>query len=323
MAAAYSNFTRKILLNLTDVKSSSKLLPALICSIWRRRDYSSCPNSSCRRPFNIHRLCRNWGGATSQAILISVPKRCMAGHSKWQNIKRTKTAKDSERNKVFSQFANQIRAVVQATGVSNPKQNATLARIIADAKMKNVPSATIDAALAAAAKARDNSSVVFFEGRGPCGTFFIIEAFTAKPTKTKNDLQNIIKRFGASIGESGMARHAFDKKGIIMATLSEENVDMDKYVDVAIEAGAEDVTTEKDEMDESFLKFICDPTTLMSVKGKLEGEVDVRSFMVDYLPLTTVTPQPQEQEVLEKLIEKMEENPDVQRVFFNVSGPDS
>ncbi|XP_067649976.1 probable transcriptional regulatory protein MMOB1910 [Haliotis asinina] len=322
MAAAYSAVTRKLLLNLTDISSSIRLLPAFSCSIWQTRDYSSCQNSLCGSQLIIQPVNRSTNAASSRTTL-ALPTRCMAGHSKWQNIKRTKTAKDSERNKVFSNVANQIRAVVQATGVSDPKHNPTLARIIADAKTKNVPAANIESALEAAAKARDNSSVVYFEGRGPCGTFFIVEAFTAKSTKTKNDLQNIIKRFGASIGEPGMARHAFDKKGVIMATLSEENVDMDKYVEVAIEAGAEDVTTEKDETEEHFLKFICDPTTLMSVKGKLEGHVDIRSFMVDFLPMTTVSPPPQELEILDKLIEKMEENPDVQRVFFNVSTTDS
>ncbi|KAL5006762.1 hypothetical protein ScPMuIL_015568 [Solemya velum] len=244
----------------------------------------------------------------------------MAGHSKWQNIRHIKAGKDAEKSSLISKITQRIRVVIRENGNADPKFNLALARLIAEAKAKDVPNSRIDDAIKAAKLAKDTGSRITIEAKGPMGTWLVIEAFTSQVSRSRQEISSILKKHGATLGDAGFAMHSFAYKGVIEIAVDDgEKVDMDKYLDIAIEAGAEEVTLELDDYNQPYLEFVCDPKDVHTVRKALEAmELNVRFCDSIYTTENPVELVEEDLQKMSKLMLKLEEHPDVIRIFDNI-----
>ncbi|CAL1538980.1 unnamed protein product [Lymnaea stagnalis] len=249
-----------------------------------------------------------------------------AGHSKWNNIKHIKAANDKEKGQKSMFLASRIQAVFIKNPEKDPKHNTELANLIKWARTNNIPNDVIDRTIDNQIKLRDPKNITVFDGRGMSNTGIIIECFSLKPHHTKGLLQSILKKYGFSLHSPAM--DLFEHKGVVEAKLQDADVKsaqsdpksfvIDKYVDLAIEAEAEEVTLEKDE-DGPYLKFLCAPQDVDKVHGNLEKlGVQVLNSERTYLPKIVIPVSQEFLESLDKLIEKLDIHPDVINYHFNV-----
>ncbi|KAI0219206.1 Translational activator of cytochrome c oxidase 1 [Lamellibrachia satsuma] len=182
----------------------------------------------------------------------------MAGHSKWANIRHIKASKDSEKQRVSSKIAQRIKVVVREGGSADPKYNFLLARLLEDAKAKDVPKTTIENALKGLAKTKDKGSVVYVQAKGVGNCLLMVETFTEKSQRTRQEVQHVMKKFGGTIGDSGLAQHSFHHKGCVYVPMenTEKKLTLDEAMDVAIETGAEEVEETHDDDGNRVLKMV-------------------------------------------------------------------
>ena len=174
----------------------------------------------------------------------------MAGHSKWANIKHHKARVDAKRSKVWSKCSKALMAAARSGG-PDPDMNLSLRYAIDEAKYANMPKDTIQRAIqkGAGAGTGDNFENVTYEGYGPAGTAIIVDALTDNRTRTVTDIRTIFKRGGGSMGNSGSVGYLFSTKGRIIIDASK--VSEEQIMDLAIEAGAEDVQAPEPDGDEA------------------------------------------------------------------------
>lgn len=196
--------------------------------------------------------------------------RSMAGHSKWQNIRHIKAAKDNEKAKVFQKYSIAIKKAVLEGG-PNPKGNNRLAQLLEEARQYNMPNASIERSIKRAKVSRTQSTVV--ELQGPGGSFFVVEIETDNTARTTHDIKQVCRKIGAIILPEGRTRPIFDQKGVIVVTETKDNSVLDgtKAMDIAIEAGAEDVQDVTNDSGKTEIKFICDPRDFNQVKKYIES----------------------------------------------------
>ena len=239
----------------------------------------------------------------------------MSGHSKWHNIQKTKGAADAKRSAAFTKIAKEIIvAVKEGGGSGDPANNSRLATVIAKAKAANMPNdnikRTIDKALGAGNT--DNFESVVYEGYGPNGVAVIVEALTDNRQRTAPEVRHLLDKFGKGLGATGCVSWSFDKKGVLV--LDAEDLDEDTVMMDALEAGAEDMQASDD-----VFEIYTDPDAFNDVVAALEGkgytflEADVQMVPQNYVKLTD------EEDIknMEKLIDALEENDDVQNVYHN------
>lgn len=250
------------------------------------------------------------------------------GHSHWQNIKATKGAKDAQKAAVAGRVAKFIAVAVKEGGGGDPKLNKQLAKVMEEGLSAGVTKARIQDMVAnALAKNKSMENGLLF-ALGPMGCTFIMEVYTDNMMRTRQVIGAQLKRAGGSLhNETG--RQMFDEKGIITVsvTAAMEPVNMDKYLEVAIEAGAEDVIVTEDENTDGekikVLKFHCDPFQVNAVKKEIEShDLEVSSAETEFLPLSWVTLQGKELSVAQHIYERLSEQEDVVRIFDNVNTPE-
>lgn len=294
------------------------------------------PQADCS-PFSFSSVSvKNWirtlpqNGFSQDYFVVNMPThplgsvRGMAGHSKWANIRHIKAAKDGEKSRVITDFTRKLRVFIKETGQIDPKTSSQLAKLLSEAKSKNIPSATVDRALAQMVELK-NTSPFILEAKGPGGSVLLIEVVTTKFTHTRAELQSLVKKGGFSMFEGGsLARMVFDEKGVVTVSAEGETPDLDKYVELAIEAGAEDVQLEdEDEGGSKVLQFFCGPKEVHGVKKKLEErQLPVRSAETVFFANSRVPMDAAGLDLLAKVMDKLDEHPAVLRVFSNiVDGP--
>ena len=239
----------------------------------------------------------------------------MSGHSKWHNIQKTKGAQDAKRSAAFTKIAKEIIvAVKEGGGSGDPNNNSRLATVIAKAKAVNMPNdnikRTIDKALGAGST--ENYEAVTYEGYGPGGVAVIVEALTDNRQRTAPEVRHLLDKFGKGLGATGCVSWSFDKKGVLV--LDAEDLDEDTVMMDALEAGAEDM-----QADEDVFEITTDPDAFNDVVAALEAkgytflEAEVRMVPQNYVKLTD------EEDIknMEKLIDALEDNDDVQNVYHN------
>ncbi len=235
----------------------------------------------------------------------------MAGHSKWANIKHRKGAQDAKRGKIFTKLIKEI-TVAAKLGGADLDANPRLRTAVDKAKAGNMPKDTIERAIKKGSGDLDgvNYEEGSFEGYGPGGAAVIVEFMTDNRTRTVADVRYIFNKHNGSLGVSGSVAFLFDRKGLIVF---DQEQDFDTLFEVALEAGAEDV---KDEG--SGYEIITDPTTFIEVRDALAAQgLQWQSAEVTMIPQTTVQLEGKQAEQMLKMMDKLEDNDDVQNVYAN------
>ena len=238
----------------------------------------------------------------------------MSGHSKWHNIQKTKGAADAKRSQIFTKIAREMIVAVKTGGSGDPNNNSRLATVIAKAKAANMPNdnikRTIDKALGSGNA--DNYENVVYEGYGPCGVAVIVEALTDNRNRTAPEVRHYFDKFGGNLGATGCVSWSFDRKGVIV--IEREDLDEDTVMMDALDAGADDM-----QADEDCFEITTTPEAFGEVLAKMEEKgYTFASAGVDMVPQNYVKLEKEEDiKNMEKLIDMLEENDDVQNVYHN------
>ena len=241
----------------------------------------------------------------------------MAGHSHWSKIKRAKGANDAKRGKIWSKVAKKI--MIAAKNGGDPRDNLALRYTIDEAKGVNMPKLTIENAIkkGTGELGGDNFQDVTYEAYAPGGVAIVIEGLTNNPTRTAGDLRSILEKNGGNLATRGAVAFQFTKQGVI--TIKADKVDEDKLMEVALEAGAEDVRNQGE-----VFEVITVPTAYLKVKEAIESaQIPVEAGEITQMPNNSVAIDPEQAQKLLKLVDALEDNDDVQSVSHNAEIPES
>ena len=243
----------------------------------------------------------------------------MSGHSKWNNIKRKKEKTDGQKAKVFTKKGREIAVAVKEGGSADPASNSKLKDAIAKAKANNVPNDNIERIIKKAAGDGDanNYEALQYEGYGPSGIAVIVETLTDNRNRTAGDLRHYFDKCGGNLGQTGCVGFMFNKRGKLV--IESEGLDEDKVMEDALEVGAADFAA-----DEDVFEITTEPEDFSAVRDDLEAKG--YSFVlaeVQMVPdvLTAIT-DPEAAQNMEKLLDLLEDNDDVQDVWHNWDRPD-
>ncbi|MSR43950.1 MAG: YebC/PmpR family DNA-binding transcriptional regulator [Phycisphaerales bacterium] len=236
----------------------------------------------------------------------------MAGHSAWKNIKRRKAVVDAKRGKVWSKVGRAISVAARAGG-GDVRFNSTLRLAIEEAKAANMPRDTIEKAVKKGAGGLDGETfhTIRYEGYGAGGVAVIVECLTSNLNRTAGDIRVIFDKNGGNLGVPGSVAFGFQLLGVLTvdATLIEE----ERLMDAVLSAGADDVTN-----DDGAWHVTCIPGNIAAVNEALELlKAAPSETQVMWVPSTTVEVSPERGVQVTRLIEALEENDDVQKVYAN------
>ena len=238
----------------------------------------------------------------------------MAGHSKWANIKHRKGAVDAKRGKVFTKLIKEI-TVAARLGGGDPAANPRLRSAIASAKSVNMPKDNVERGIKKGTGELEgvNYEEILYEGYGPGGVAVLVECMTDNRNRTVAEIRSFFSKAGGNMGESGCVAWMFDKKGSIL--VDKENVEEEKLMDLAIEAGAEDVVD-----DGNVFQVMTAPEDFDAVRESLEGEeVAFIEASVSMIPKNEIeVPDEKTATQLMRLLDNLEDcDDDVQNVHAN------
>ncbi len=237
----------------------------------------------------------------------------MAGHSHWANIQRTKSKVDAKRGKVFSKWAKLIMSAAR-TGGSDPSMNLALRYAIERAKADNMPKDSIDRAVKKGAGELGGAALeeVLYEAYAPGGVALMIETLTDNRNRTIPNLRNILAKRGASIANSGSVAYMFKRKAVFAVARGE--IVEDELMEMALENGADDVTTEEAEL----YGIEAEPTVFLELKAALdERGWELLDASIRYIPDNSVQLAGDQADKLQILLDAIEEDEDVQAVHHN------
>ncbi len=244
----------------------------------------------------------------------------MSGHSKFANIKHKKEKNDAAKGKIFTIIGREIAVAVKEGG-PDPTNNSRLRDVIAKAKSNNMPNDTIERGIKKAAGDSNavNYEYVTYEGYGPNGTAIIVDALTDNKNRTAANVRNAFSKGKGNIGTQGCVSFMFDKKGQIIISKEECEIDADSLMMLAWDAGAEDFAEEEDSFE-----IITDPDSFSGVREALEAEkIAMANAEVTMIPQTYVTlTEEQDLNNIRKILDLLEEDDDVQEVYHNWEMPE-
>ena len=237
----------------------------------------------------------------------------MSGHSKWSTIKRKKGAIDAKRGKIFTKLIKEI-TVAAKMGGGDPDANPRLRTSILSAKSENMPKDNIERAIKKGTGGLEGVTYleILYEGYGPGGVAVLVETMTDNKNRTVADIRHYFSKSGGNLGESGCVAWMFEKKGIII--VDKESIAEEDLLDLALEAGAEDVVEE-----DTTFKVITAPEEFNEVMDNLEkAELKHLEASVSMEPKNTVDVlEEKTARSLMKLLENIEDCDDVQKVHAN------
>ena len=241
----------------------------------------------------------------------------MSGHSKWHNIQKTKGAADAKRSAAFTKVAKEIIvAVKEGGGSGDPNNNARLATVIAKAKAVNMPNENIKRTIEKALGAGNTDSFesITYEGYGPGGVAVIVDALTDNRQRTAPDVRHAFDKCNGNMGAPGCVSWSFDRKGVIVIDNEEGELDEDTVMMDALDAGAADF-----EADGPALEITTDPDAFNAVVKALEEKG--YSFVnadIEMVPQNTIVLSSEgDVKNMERLIDMLEDNEDIQNVWHN------
>ena len=241
----------------------------------------------------------------------------MSGHSKWSSIKHKKAATDAKRGKIFTKLIKEI-TVAARMGGGDPDTNPRLRTAILAAKSENMPKDNIDRAIKKGTGELEgvNYEESIYEGYGPGGAAVLVESLTDNKNRTVADVRVIFGKNGGSLGENGCVAWMFEKKGYI--AIDSKAVDEDVLMETALEAGADDIRE-----DDSNFEVITAPEDFNAVKEAIDSaSIPYIVAEITMLPQSTTNLAGKEAEQMVRLMDMLEDNDDIQKVYTNADIPE-
>ncbi|MCR4713841.1 MAG: YebC/PmpR family DNA-binding transcriptional regulator [Treponemataceae bacterium] len=241
----------------------------------------------------------------------------MSGHSKWATIKHAKGAADAKRGQLFTKFIKEI-SIAARMGGGDPNSNPRLRTAILKARASNMPKDNIERAIKKGTGELGNT--VFeekvYEGYGPAGVAILVEVLTDNNNRAAANVRNIFSKTGGNLGATGSVSYMFARKGVI--EYDAEAVNEDEIMDAGLEAGAEDIVNE-----DGVITVTTDPNDFATVLEALQSKgYESVSAEVSMVPDTYQALDNEQATKLQKLIDRLEEDDDVQNVYHNGEFPE-
>ena len=242
----------------------------------------------------------------------------MSGHSKWHNIQAKKSKTDAARAKVFTRIGKEIAIAIREGG-PNPGSNSKLRELIVKAKANNVPNDNIDRIIKKATEEKKDYKEITYEGYGPGGVAVIVETATDNSVRTVANVRAFFSKYHGNMGNTGCVSFMFDEKGLITVEKEECELEEDELMELALDAGAEDFDAE----DEEIYEITTDPADLAAVSEALTAKgIKLSSADLSKIPQNYVDLDSEEDvKFMTILLDKLEEDDDVQQVYHNWNGP--
>jgi YebC/PmpR family DNA-binding regulatory protein len=236
----------------------------------------------------------------------------MSGHSKWNSIKHKKAKVDAQRGKVFTRVIKEL-TVAARTGGGDPEANARLRTAIAGAKAANMPADNIERAIKKGTGELPGVSYeeITYEGYGPAGVALMVDVMTDNKNRTVAEIRHIMSKNGGNLGASNCVAWMFHKKGII--AIPADGVNEDELMEIALEAGAEDMKREGD-----VFEIVTTPASFEDVRSTLEERgLAMERAELTMLPENTVKVGEKDAAKVLKIMDALENQDDVQNVHAN------
>jgi len=242
----------------------------------------------------------------------------MSGHSKWSTIRHKKAAQDARRGKIFTKLIKEI-TVAARLGGGDAEANPRLRAAVAAAKAENMPKENIERAIKKGTGELEGAAYeeANYEGYGPGGVAVLVQVMTDNRNRAASEIRYIFSKHGGSLGEAGCVAWMFDKHGVIV--FDKNQVSEEALMEVALEAGAEDVREQEDQFE-----VITAPGDFEKVKAAFEERgMNYEMAEVTMVPQTTVRVEDEKTALqLLKLMDALEEQDDVQNAYANFDIPD-
>ncbi len=237
----------------------------------------------------------------------------MSGHSKWSTIKRKKGAIDAKKGKIFTKIIKEITLAARLGG-GDPEGNARLRQAVLAAKEENMPKDNIERAIkkgSGTGEGAVNYEEVTYEGYGPGGVAVLVQVLTDNKNRTVAEIRHILSKHGGNLGENGCVSWMFEKKGSIL--VDKKLIEEDALLELALEAGAEDVKEEGGDFE-----VITNPAAFEGVlKALTDKAIKHSDASIGMVPQNTVALEGTKAEQMLKMMERLEDNDDVQHVYAN------
>ncbi len=236
----------------------------------------------------------------------------MSGHSKWSSIKHKKGATDAKRGKIFTKLIKEI-TVAARLGGSDPDGNPRLRAAIAAAKAENMPKENIERGIKKGTGELEGVSYeeANYEGYGPGGVAVLVDCLTDNKNRTVADVKHLFERHGGNLGEPGCVAWMFEKKGLIV--FEKEKIDEEQLLDLALEAGAEDVNEQETEFE-----VIVSLSDFEAVKKAVDvAELPYTFSEVTMIPKNTVGVEGKKAQQILNLMQALEDHDDISHVYAN------
>jgi len=241
----------------------------------------------------------------------------MSGHSKWSTIKHKKGAADAKRGKIFTKLIKEI-TVAARMGGGDPESNPRLRHALSSARSQNMPKDTFERAIKKGTGELEgvNYEEILYEGYGPGGVAVLVECLTDNRNRTIAEVRHAFGKAGGNVGTDGCVAWMFDKKGLI--TVSKEESDEDTLMEIALDAGAEDIKEETDSFD-----IITEPTDFDAVKEAIDAAgIKYEVAEITMIPQNLTKVEGKEAEQMIKFMETLDDSDDVQKFYCNADIPD-
>jgi len=241
----------------------------------------------------------------------------MSGHSKWSTIKHKKGATDAKRGKLFTKLIKEI-TVAARMGGGDPESNPRLRHALNSARSQNMPKDTSDRAVKKGTGELEgvNYEEILYEGYGPGGVAVLVECLTDNRNRTIAEVRHAFGKAGGNVGTDGCVAWMFDKKGLI--TVSKEESDEETLMELALDAGAEDIIEETDSFD-----IITDPSDFDAVQEAIDAaEIKYELAEITMIPQNLTKVEGKEAEQMIKFMEVLDDSDDIQNFYCNADIPD-
>ena len=241
----------------------------------------------------------------------------MSGHSKWSTIKHKKGAADKKRGKIFTKLIKEI-TVAARMGGGDPDANPRLRHALSSANSQNLPKDTAQRAIKKGTGDLEGVEYeeILYEGYGPGGVAVLVECLTDNRNRTIAEVRHVFGKAGGNVGTDGCVAWMFDKKGLI--SVSKESSDEDTLMELALDAGAEDIVEETDSFD-----IITEPEDYDAVKDAIDAaEIKYELAEITMIPQNMTKVDGKEAEQMIKFMEALDDADDVQKFYTNADIPD-